>query len=705
MVTDRARSAHSAAAMKPLAFLLLASLAAAVQGSRPSGAAVPVYSVPILAIEDARVPTAADLQWLITLARDEGPGPPAPLDSRMLAIRTLGRLERADLIPVLANLLSLPGTRHAAEVALVVTLRAQPVEASATDAFRQALAAALAATTSPTVLAYLPYTAADQVALAESKLLGLAQDPRRYPGVTAGLEALVRQHRSKHAPSDQAIALLRRGARRSLPAMDATDAFVARTALAALSAAGAVEQDDLRAALRDGDEHVRRQAVVALNVGTAAVDQGVRTELLRTALLDRSFIVRFEAVRGWSRHAAATQGCDPLVAALADPDVHVAVAAAGALGGRCQEDEGITERLAAEATTPPATGGWHRQAHALVSLAQRAAERAATLLPGFARHGRPQVRTSAARAAYAMKDAATLEQLALDEDDNVREAALGPFRSLSGSASDGAVIAALGRRDYQLLRTAALLLKEASPDPHLRRALAVAFERVTAEKKDTARDTRLALLERIVEWGGRDQLPLYERLTRDFDPAVARTAAAACSTFSGRPCAAVPRLEPRPPVPTAGELSEQAAAIVELDTGRRFEIQLSRDLAPLACARFSRLVRRGYYDGLTFHRVEPGFVIQGGSPGGNEYAGDGPFMRDELGGSHRRGTVGISTRGRHTGDAQIFVNLADNLRLDFAYTVMGTISESDMAAVDGVVEGTTIRRIRLIAARRHGGGR
>ena len=691
--------------MKTLALLVLASLAAAAQGARPSGTAVPMHAARILAIEDARAPTPADLQWLIALARDEGPGAAAPLDSRVLAIRTLGRLERADLIPVLAKLLSLPDVRQAAEIALVVTLRAQPVEESATDAFRQALAAALAATTSPTVLGYLPYTAADHVALAESKLLGLGHDPRHYPGATAGLEALVRQHRSKHEPSDQAIAFLRRGARRSLPAMDAADAFVPRTALAALSAAGAVDEEDLRIAWRDGDEHVRRQALVALNAGSAAVGQAVRAELLRTALLDRAFIVRFEAVGAWSRHAASTHGCDPLVAALADPDVHVAVAAAKALGGRCLEEDGITERLAAEATTPPATGGWHRQTHALVSLAERSAERAAALLPGFAFHVRPPVRTYALRAAYAMKDVATLKRLALDSDDNVREAALGPLHFLTGSESGGALAAALGRPDYQLLRTAALILKYISPDPHLRRALVGAFERVSAEKKDTARDTRLALLELIVEWGGRDLLPLYERLTRDFDPVVARTAADACSTFSPRPCAAVPRLEPRPPVPTAGELSEQVAAIVELDTGRRFEIQLSRDVAPLACARFSRLVRRGYYDGLTFHRVEPGFVIQGGSPGANEYAGDGPFMRDELGGSHRRGTVGISTRGRHTGDAQIFVNLADNLRLDFAYTVMGTISESDMAAVDGVVEGTTIRRIRLIPARRDRGGR
>ena len=112
--------------------------------------------------------------------------------------------------------------------------------------------------------------------------------------------------------------------------------------------------------------------------------------------------------------------------------------------------------------------------------------------------------------------------------------------------------------------------------------------------------------------------------------------------------------------------------------------------------RFARLVESGDFDGLTFHRWAPNFVIQGGSPGANEYQGHGPFNRDELGlEPHWRGTVGISTRGRDTGDAQIFVNLVDNVRLDHDYTLVGEVIDG-MDVVDQVLEGAVIERAEVV---------
>jgi cyclophilin family peptidyl-prolyl cis-trans isomerase len=96
--------------------------------------------------------------------------------------------------------------------------------------------------------------------------------------------------------------------------------------------------------------------------------------------------------------------------------------------------------------------------------------------------------------------------------------------------------------------------------------------------------------------------------------------------------------------------------------------------------------------------VVPNFVVQGGSPGANEYVGDGPYVIDEISDrSHDRGTVGLSTRGRDTGDAQLFINLVNNPRLDFEYTVFGTVVPEHVARIDRIYEGDRILDIRFLA--------
>ena len=134
------------------------------------------------------------------------------------------------------------------------------------------------------------------------------------------------------------------------------------------------------------------------------------------------------------------------------------------------------------------------------------------------------------------------------------------------------------------------------------------------------------------------------------------------------------------------------------DGGGSFVVRLRGDAAPMMAARILALVRARYYDGLTWHRVEHDFVIQGGSPGRSEYVGLAQYLRDELGGvPHVRGTVGMSTRGHDTGDAQWFVNLRDNRRLDGDYTVFAQVIDG-MEVVDDVHEGDVIAAIEEIAS-------
>jgi cyclophilin family peptidyl-prolyl cis-trans isomerase len=127
--------------------------------------------------------------------------------------------------------------------------------------------------------------------------------------------------------------------------------------------------------------------------------------------------------------------------------------------------------------------------------------------------------------------------------------------------------------------------------------------------------------------------------------------------------------------------------------GGSFEVRLRGDVAPMMAARVLALVRERYYDGTSWHRVEHDFVVQGGGPGANEYVGHPRFFRDELGTvPHLRGTVGMSTRGHDTGDAQWFINLKDNVRLGRDYTVFAEVVDG-VEVVDGILEGDVIARI------------
>jgi peptidyl-prolyl cis-trans isomerase B (cyclophilin B) len=428
----------------------------------------------------------------------------------------------------------------------------------------------------------------------------------------------------------------------------------------------------------------------------ATIDEARRLELLQTALTDRTPMVRLEALKGWVRRGVPEQGCGRILAALADQHPNVFLYALDALADQCKDDIVVTDRLTAEARTPPAAGSWQRQAHAFVSLARRATDRAALVMPAFAGHQRWQVRMYAARAAAAADDVAALKRLALDDDDNVREATLPALRRLLHDESDDLFVAALGRPNYQLIRTAARELKGSAPSPALATALGGALERVTGEKKETSRDPRMALLERLGELGTDRDAPWLRPLLRDFDPVIATATARLLKSWSGEDPIVEPHLLPRAPLPSGQELGEDVQAVVTMAGGGSFTLQLATTQAPLTRTRFVRLARSSYYDGLTFHRIVANAFIQGGSPGANEYAGDALYMRDEVGLElHTRGSVGISTRGRDTGDAQIFINLVDNPFLDHEYTVFARVCGAGMETVDRIQEGDRIERIQI----------
>jgi cyclophilin family peptidyl-prolyl cis-trans isomerase/HEAT repeat protein len=461
-------------------------------------------------------------------------------------------------------------------------------------------------------------------------------------------------------------------------------------ALTALINGGAVDQDTERVALKDADAEVRRLALTVLGGSGGGLASDERISLARNAMNDPSGPVRYEALHAYVRRGGGAADCQPILDRFDDGDSHVALEAIDALAVACKDNPDATDWLTAEVHTPSAQGAWNRPAHAFVALATRAPDRAAPLMGAFVVHPQWWVRLYAVKAAVAMKDIARLESLALDDNDNVRAAALKPLKQLGSPNADEAILQALKRSDYELLLTAANLLKDAPPDEHVAGPLVSTLLRVTGEAKETSRDTRLALLDAIAVHGDAAAGAAIVPLAKDFDPRVAASAASIASRLTGRAVAPAPAAVSRG-WPRRFQNLQQCVQ-VDLSSGRTFVMRMLPEGAPITVDRFLQLATVDhYYDGLTFHRVVPNFVVQGGSPGANEHSGAKDFMRDEIALTNSRGTVGLSTRGLNTGDAQFYINLVDNRRLDEDYTVFARVNA--MEAVEQIEEGEQIVRI------------
>ena len=651
-------------------------------------------------IDTLRAKQIEDLRLLVEFARSKDTA------TQIRAIRALGRFERRELLPELLPYLTLGPTDETAQ-AVAQALRG-PALPGDTDGqqVERTLEALISAGTIPTdprkmpgpigpvslAVGRLPYERADQVKAAESYMLRMLRaadtDPLLRPAavnILRGMETLARTQSRLAMLSADSIDHLRsivQNRRHDYEPAARVEAMMA------LMTARSVDEETLRLTARSESVPLKRLATVVLGGAGVPVRPTERMELLTALLRDRSTIVRVEGVRAWARQKSRVTGCQRLLDTLKDPAVPVVLAALDALGDSCTDDLNVTDRLTSEAKAPE-TNDWHRASHALVALAKRAPGRAfIALLGGHVQHQIWQVRMYAARAAAIANEVTSLERLAYDREDNVREATLAPLRRLKGDEAEPYFVAALKRDDYQLLRTAAIELKGATPTSPLTTALLEALRRVTAERKETSRDTRLALLERLQELGSPDQAGAIVPLLRDFDISVAQLASVVIQQWTGRPQEIDPQLLQRPAL--AAYTTEPAR--VKMMSGKLFVIDLRSDVAPLTVSRFVRLASDGYYNGLSFHRVVPNFVIQGGSPAANEYSGDTLYMRDEISSlSHVRGAVGLSTRGRDTGDAQFFVNLVDNPRLDFEYTVFGLVQNPE--DVDNILEGDVISRI------------
>lgn len=316
---------------------------------------------------------------------------------------------------------------------------------------------------------------------------------------------------------------------------------------------------------------------------------------------------------------------------------------------------------------------------ALLSLASGKHPRAAEWVAAAAKSSQDALRARAAEAAGLLglpAGGGLLEKLAGDASPQVRAAALAAWLAADPQA---AAVARQGLQDPDPgVRGAALdwlaehpVVPLADLDvalagvyrPGMEEAGLAAVRAVAAraEKEPLERGAAIALLEKAAAGG----------------PYVLRREAGASLGKLGQ---TVPRLEPAekskgPEVYREIVQRTRRPRTVEIRTERgTITVRLECPQAPLTCLNFLQLAEQGFFNGLTFHRVVPDFVVQGGDPRGDGSGGPGYSIRDEINRlRYDRGAVGMALAGPDTGGSQFFITLSPQPHLDGGYTVFGEV--------------------------------
>jgi cyclophilin family peptidyl-prolyl cis-trans isomerase/HEAT repeat protein len=248
----------------------------------------------------------------------------------------------------------------------------------------------------------------------------------------------------------------------------------------------------------------------------------------------------------------------------------------------------------------------------------------------------------------------------------------------------------VSQKDAVLSAAAASALAElgdtASGPEVLKRAEAATLE---PEEADAWADALVALKPTGAE-------ALLRRWLSSRHPHMRHAAEHALTTLEGKP------VRTKGPLPEETQTWPQAEPVPEdvtwrLPTARGLVvIKPAFAAAPETVAQLTRLARAGYFQGLTFHRVVPDFVVQGGDPRGDGEGGPGFTLPCEVSPlRYRRGTVGMALSGKDTGGSQIFVALSPQPHLEGRYTIVGEVL-SGMEALDAVLEGDSLGTVDAV---------
>jgi cyclophilin family peptidyl-prolyl cis-trans isomerase/HEAT repeat protein len=252
----------------------------------------------------------------------------------------------------------------------------------------------------------------------------------------------------------------------------------------------------------------------------------------------------------------------------------------------------------------------------------------------------------------------------------------------------------MSAKDVVVRAAAAELLGELAADEANTRVL---VEALPLSARDELNDAALSILDSLAKQKTPAANEAIKTMLDSQDYLVRRRAAAllkanGAGDFSQRAQLITPRNSAADYARALARMTKSVRALVSTDKGA-FTIELLPEDAPLNVDNFVQLVKSGYFNNITFHRVVPNFVVQGGDPRGDGNGGPGYQIRCEINEvPYERGAVGMALSGKDTGGSQWFVTHSPQPHLDGGYTVFGRVV-SGMEVVDAIARGDRISRI------------
>ncbi len=310
--------------------------------------------------------------------------------------------------------------------------------------------------------------------------------------------------------------------------------------------------------------------------------------------------------------------------------------------------------------------------------------------------GERLVRASAIEAYGIARDENAVDELirasAKDKDPLIRAAAVRGLAHFRSARAAAALVERLRDSDWVVVTEAVTALG----DLDVKSAVPSLIATYVARKERVDVDVRLEVLAALKKMRASRGLELTDGAIQDSDRRV-RIAAKELLEALGAPVPEMKsdrqiseeRFTPKKKTDLAPPFGTKRG-VIKTSRGT-IEIEIYGDDATQTAATFLKLAQSGFYDGLTFHRVVPNFVIQGGCPRGDGWGDPGFTIRAEIN-AHRydRGCIGIADSGKDTGASQFFITQSQQPHLDGRYTVFGRVTKG-MEVVDEIDQGDTFK--------------